>query len=115
MNTDSITTIGSRISYDHFKRMIRRLLESSSGKVSYEDEDGDLRIDYSVLSVGVMTLGLIMVVELFRHRLDHTAKGRPFFRTVLDGVYTECKLYRNDDVMIGHTEYNIWVANGLLQ
>jgi hypothetical protein len=53
--------------------------------------DGPTRIDYSVLSVAVMTLGLIMMVEVFRHRLDHAAMGRPFFTAVLGGVYAECK------------------------
>jgi hypothetical protein len=53
--------------------------------------DGPTRIDYSVLSVAVMTLGLIMMVEVFRHRLDHAAIGRPFFTAVLEGVYAECK------------------------
>lgn len=53
--------------------------------------ESDLQIDYSVLGVLVMTLGLIMIVEVFRHRLDHAAKGKPFFSSVLEGVYTECK------------------------
>jgi hypothetical protein len=48
-------------------------------------------LDYSVLSVGVMTLGLILCVEVFRHQIDHAAIGRPFFKTVLEGVYSECK------------------------
>ena len=49
-------------------------------------------LDYSVLSVGVMTLGLILLVELARHRLDHyAAHGRPFFKAVLEGVYSECE------------------------
>lgn len=47
--------------------------------------------DYTVLSVAVTTLGLILVVELIRHKLDHAATGRVFFKTVLDGVYRECK------------------------
>jgi hypothetical protein len=53
--------------------------------------DGPSRIDYSVLSVTVMTLGLVMMVEVFRHRMDHAAMGRPFFTAVLEGVYAECK------------------------
>lgn len=47
--------------------------------------------DYTVLNVAVVTLGLILVVELVRHRLDIAATGRPFFRTVLEGVYRERK------------------------
>ena len=48
-----------------------------------------VRVDYSVLSVGVMTLGLILVVEVLRHKIDHAATGRPFFKAVLEGVYSE--------------------------
>ena len=51
-------------------------------------------LDYTVLSVGVITLGLILVVELIRHRLDVAAMGRIFFKSVLEGVYRECK-YRS--------------------
>ena len=52
-------------------------------------------LDYSVLSVGVMTLGLILLVELARHRLDHyAAHGRPFFKAVLEGVYSECEFVK---------------------
>ena len=34
-----------------------------------------------------MTLGLIMMVEVIRHRLDHAAMGRPYLTAVL---YAEC-------------------------
>jgi hypothetical protein len=63
-----------------------RMLAASSDKA--------LQIDYSVLAVLVMTLGLIMIVEVARHRLDQAAKSRPFFKSVLKGVYTErtCKI-----------------------
>lgn len=49
------------------------------------------RMDYSVLSVAVMTLGLIMVVEVFIHRLNHAALGRPYFTAVLENIYNERK------------------------
>jgi hypothetical protein len=48
-------------------------------------------VNYTVVSVGIMTLGLIVVVELIRHQLDHAAMGRPFYKTVLQGVNSECK------------------------
>ena len=48
-------------------------------------------LDYSVLSVAVMTLALILLVEVIRHRLDHEAKHRPFFKVVLETTYSECK------------------------
>ena len=53
------------------------------------DDQKPKRSDYSILSVSVMTLGLIMAVEFGRHRLDHAALGRPFFQAVLQGVYAE--------------------------
>jgi len=52
-------------------------------------KDAAVRIDYSVLSVAVMTLGLILVVELARHKLDHVAHHKPFLKAVLEGVYEE--------------------------
>jgi len=54
------------------------------------DDDG--RIDFTVLSVTVMTLGLIMIVEVVRHRIDHSAHGRAFFHAVLETLYNERKL-----------------------
>lgn len=56
------------------------------------EEESEGTLDFSVLSVAVTTLGLILCVELFRHKLDLNSTGRPFFKTVLEGVYRECKL-----------------------
>lgn len=55
------------------------------GKSNYADPG----IDYSVLSVTVMTLGLIIIVEVVRHKIDHSAHGRPFFTAVLETLYNE--------------------------
>lgn len=63
----------------------QRLLQYGKEKTS------GYRMDYSVLSVAVMTLGLIMVVEVFIHNLDHAAHGRPYFQAVLDNIYSERK------------------------
>ena len=52
-------------------------------------EDKAVRIDYSVLSVGVMTLGLILIVEVARHKLDHHVEHSAFYKAVLEGVYSE--------------------------
>lgn len=46
--------------------------------------------DYSVLSVGVMTLGLILIVEVLRHRLDHFVHHKHFYKHVVEGMYSEC-------------------------
>ena len=52
---------------------------------------GLVKIDYNVLSVATMTLALIMMVEVFRHKLDHMAHDRPFFHAVLENIYAECE------------------------
>ena len=44
---------------------------------------------YSAFSVGVLTLGLLLVVESVRRKLDIAALKRPLFASVLDGVYRE--------------------------
>lgn len=91
----SSSTMGHPMS-GRWQRLLQRFLADEAKKYDsaadyYKDKEPN--IDYSVLSVGVMTLGLIMIVELLRHRIDHAAKGRPFFKSVLEGVYTECTLY----------------------
>ncbi|MGK3756972.1 MAG: hypothetical protein ACI8RD_009286 [Bacillariaceae sp.] len=50
-----------------------------------------LPLDYTILSYGIFTLYLILVVESARHYIDHAAHGRPFFKAVLLMVYSECK------------------------
>ncbi len=61
-----------------------RFLQEETKKKVYD------AIDYTVLSVAVATLGLILVVEILRHKIDHMAQGRPFFLTVLHSVNSEC-------------------------
>lgn len=69
----------------------RQRLAAESSYYGDEEEEGVVLVDYSVLSVAVMTLGLILLVEGIRHRLDHEAKHRPFFKVVLETTYGECK------------------------
>lgn len=54
-----------------------------------DKEKKEVHLYYGALSVAVLTLGLILCVEECRHRIDHAAVGRPFFLSVLDGVYRE--------------------------
>ncbi|CAJ1963582.1 unnamed protein product [Cylindrotheca closterium] len=49
----------------------------------------DEGIDYTVLSIAVQTLALILFVEIVKHKLDHFAHGRAFFGTVLHSMYDE--------------------------
>jgi hypothetical protein len=67
--------------------MLRRILASVDTE--------KYKIDYNVLSVAAMTLGMIMMVEYMRHQLDHHAEHRPFFRVVLEGVYAECTFHNS--------------------
>jgi hypothetical protein len=68
------------------------------------------RIDYSVLSVGVVTVGLILVVELLRHRIDHAAcRGSPFFQGRLGrSVFSVCRA-TSEHSLAGH---NVGLNNG---
>jgi len=51
---------------------------------------GPLVIDYTILSMAIQTLAVLMVVEILRHKVDHAAEhGRPFFGIVLNVVYRE--------------------------
>ena len=50
-----------------------------------------IEVDYSILAVLVVTLGLVLVVELLRHQLDHYAGHRPLLHAVVQGVYSECE------------------------
>jgi hypothetical protein len=60
---------------------------------SFDDEKKSkiLLIDYGVLSVAALTLGLILVVEVVRHKLDHWAGNTKFYHAVLERVYEECE------------------------
>ena len=62
-------------------------------------------IDYTVLSVALLTLGLILVVEVARHKIDRRAHGRPFARTVLEQVYRELSTLGIVEfaIFLGHT------------
>ena len=73
--------------------MTWRAAVESSYEEKAKKEDYGSSIDYTVLSVAVLTLGLILLVELARHKIDHMAHGRPFFKTVLEGVNSECKWF----------------------
>lgn len=50
---------------------------------------GTPTVDYAVISVVVITLGLILAIEVGRHQLDVAASGNPFFHTVLELMYRE--------------------------
>jgi len=53
---------------------------------------GSAPLDYSVLSVAIMTLALVLLVDFLRHKFDLAARGKPLFSAVLEGVCRERKL-----------------------
>jgi hypothetical protein len=64
--------------------------EGGDGGDTY-DPYAVLPLDYTILSYGIFTLYLILIVESIRHCIDHAAHGRPFFKAVLLMAYSECK------------------------
>ena len=53
---------------------------------------GDPVIDFTVLSMAVVTMSLLLIVAMLRHQIDHIARGKEFFENVLEAAYHECKL-----------------------
>lgn len=51
----------------------------------------DLVVDFTVFAMAVVTMSLLLIVEVLRHKVDHLAKGKEIFEHVLEAVYRECK------------------------
>jgi hypothetical protein len=62
-------------------------------------------LDYTILSYGIYTLYLILIVESIRHYIDHAAHGRPFFKAVLLTAYSECKYAWHLCYVLGYCSY----------
>jgi hypothetical protein len=56
-----------------------------------EEESKDSSLDYTILRVVVMTLALVLLLQLLLRKLNSIANQMPLFKTVLEGVYEECK------------------------
>jgi hypothetical protein len=56
-----------------------------------EEESKDSSLDYTILRVVVMTLALVLLLQLLLRKLNSIANQKPLFKTVLQGVYEECK------------------------
>ncbi len=50
-----------------------------------------LVVDFTVLAMAVVTMVLLMIVAVVRHKIDHLARGKEIFVCVLEAVYHECK------------------------
>lgn len=48
-------------------------------------------VDYAVVGVIVITLGLILVIEVLRQQLDAATSGHSFSKVVVELMYRECK------------------------
>lgn len=72
--------------------MIRFLSETTSES----DSSGRL----NVLAVTVITLGLIMIVELLKHRLETAVAGRQYFSAVLANIYSELSILGIVEVLL---------------
>lgn len=57
---------------------------------------GEVINDYTILHVAVYTLWLIILVDTVREFLDRLSVGKPFFKTVLEGIYRECKWVKSE-------------------
>jgi hypothetical protein len=84
---DSFEESNATESKDHTNGYEQESIYSTS---YYDEKEGQVPLDYSVLSVGILTLGLILFVEAARHWFDHRAHGKPFFNAVLQTLYSEC-------------------------
>lgn len=77
-------------SYSYSFTVLDRFLADDES--SYGDEYNIKGIaGYNILTYGIFTLYLILLVEFIRHSIDHAAHGRPFFKAVLLMVYSERK------------------------
>jgi len=75
-------------SYSYSFTVLDRFLADDES--SYGDEYNIKGIaGYNILTYGIFTLYLILLVEFIRHSIDHAAHGRPFFKAVLLMVYSE--------------------------
>ena len=82
---------------------------NSTNNDPYAEQDpyAVLPLDYTILSYGIATLYLILIVESIRHYIDHAAHGRPFFKAVLLTAYSECKYAR-------HSTYVMFLENACI-
>ena len=48
-------------------------------------------VDYAVVGVIVITLGLVLVIEVLRQKLDAATSEHSFSKVVVELMYRECK------------------------
>ncbi|KAG7343077.1 Mlo family protein [Nitzschia inconspicua] len=89
--TSVLTRLLEEAVYDNGTEFTIDAYESYGDEYGYYDtkKKTPVPLDYSVLSIGILTLGLILFVEVTRHWIDHQAHGKPFFNAVLLMLYSE--------------------------
>ncbi len=70
------------------------LVEPAERSLAGPGGNDTVEIDYTIFSMAVLTMGLLLVVEIIRYMIDILAEGNAFFETVLRTVYHEC-MYLN--------------------
>ncbi len=75
--------------YDDHHHLYNNGEERFLGPATTTGVEKEVVLDYTVLNVVIVTLVLILVIEVMRHRLDVWASGSPFFKTVLELMYRE--------------------------
>jgi hypothetical protein len=61
------------------------------GPAAATGDDEPDPVDYAVVGVLVITLGLILVIEVLRQQLDAATSGHSFSKVVVELMYRECK------------------------
>lgn len=54
----------------------------------------ELIVDYTILSMAIVAMSLLMIVEIVRHKIDQIAKGKELFENVLEAAYHERKYFQ---------------------
>jgi predicted Holliday junction resolvase-like endonuclease len=57
----------------------------------YLEKSDKLVVDFTAFAMAVVTMSLLLIVEVIRHKIDHLAQGKEIFEHVLEAVYRECK------------------------
>jgi len=88
---------------------------SESSHEGYEHDEKGV-VDYSILSIAVVSLGLLLIVEFMLHQLDHLAHRRKFFKIVTRTFYRECKLrnctcLKDEEAYFSPTQLSILSGN----
>jgi hypothetical protein len=74
----------------HYMRAMKDM-EDMEDMDDMEAKPKDSPLDYTILRIVVITLSLVLLLQLLRHKLDAYTLRMPLFKTVLEGVYEECK------------------------